>query len=90
MANIKSQQKRILTNEKARQRNVATRSRLKTLARKFRETLASGDLAAAEKALLDACRAYDKAAAAGVLHKNNAANHKSSLWARFNAAKNAA
>ena len=46
MANIKSQKKRILTNEKARQRNQATVSALKTQARKFRESLSSGDRAA--------------------------------------------
>jgi len=84
MANIKSQKKRILTNEKARVRNLATRSRLKTQARKFREALASGDRSAAEAALLSACRAYDKAASEGVIHKNNAANHKSRLRKQFN------
>ena len=84
MANIKSQKKRILTNEKARQRNQATVSALKTQARKFREALSSGDRAAAEGALLAACRAYDKAAAQGVIHKNNAANHKSQLRKQFN------
>ena len=86
MANIKSQKKRILTNEKARQRNQGTISALKTQARKFREALASGDRAVAESALLSACRAYDKAAAQGVIHKNNAANHKSRLRKQFNAA----
>jgi small subunit ribosomal protein S20 len=86
MANIKSQKKRILTNEKARQRNLAVRSRLKTSARRFREALTSGDRAAAEAALLAACKAYDKAAADGVIHKNNAANHKSRLRKQFNAA----
>lgn len=85
MANIKSQKKRILTNEKARQRNVAVRSRLRTLARRFDEALAAGDREVAEKTLRAACRAYDKAAEAGVLHKNNAANHKAKLWKRFNA-----
>jgi len=86
MANIKSKKKRILTNEKSRLRHLATRSRLKTLARTFRETLEAGDREGAQKALLDACRAYDKAAEAGVIHKNNAANHKAKLWARFNSA----
>ncbi|MFN2613716.1 MAG: 30S ribosomal protein S20 [Actinomycetota bacterium] len=86
MANIKSQKKRILTNEKARVRNQAVRSRLKTQARRFREALATGDRAAAEKALLAACREYDKAAASGVIHKNNAANHKSRLRKLFNTA----
>lgn len=86
MANIKSQKKRILTNEKARQRNQTVSSRLKTEARKFREALASGDRGAAEAALVAACQAYDKAAADGVIHKNNAANHKSRMRKLFNSA----
>lgn len=84
MANIKSQKKRIRTNEVARQRNQAVRSRLKTQARRFREALDAGDRATAEAALRAALRAYDKAAAAGVLHKNNAANHKRKLQKLFN------
>ena len=86
MANIKSQKKRIKTNELARQRNLAVRSRLRTQARRFREALASGDRAAAETALRSACRAYDRAAADGVIHRNNAANHKSRLRKQFNSA----
>ena len=86
MANIKSQKKRIKTNEVARQRNVATRSRLRTLSRRFREAMAAGDRAAAEAALREACRAYDKAAASGVIHKKNAANHKAKLTKSFNTA----
>jgi small subunit ribosomal protein S20 len=79
MPNIKSQKKRVLTNEKARQRNIAARSKLRTLRRTFRETLASGDQAAASTALHEVTRAYDKAASDGLVHKNNAANHKSKL-----------
>ena len=86
MANIKSQKKRIKTNEVARQRNVAVRSRLRTLSRRFREALAAGDKEAAGKALHDACRAYDRAVAKGVVHRNNAAHHKSKLQKLFNAA----
>ena len=47
MANIKSQIKRIKTNEKARQRNVAVKSALKTAVRRFRTAADSGDAAAA-------------------------------------------
>ncbi|MFP5225334.1 MAG: 30S ribosomal protein S20 [Actinomycetota bacterium] len=89
MANIKSQKKRILTNEKARLRNVAERSRLRTLRRRFRETLTAGDLDAADKALGEVKQAYDKAASKGLVHKNNAANHKSKLTKELNAAKQA-
>ena len=83
MANIKSQIKRNRTNEKARVRNLAERSKLKTLSRRFREAVASGDKSKAETALREACRAYDKAAAAGVIHANNAANHKAKLAKAF-------
>lgn len=79
MANIKSQKKRILTNEKAHKRNVAVKSELKTYARKTREAIAAGDKKAAESALRIAARKLDKAHSKGVIHKNKAANLKSSL-----------
>ena len=43
MANIKSQKKRVLTNEKAHKRNVAVKSSLKTAVRATREAIAAGD-----------------------------------------------
>ena len=79
MANIKSKQKRILTNEKARQRNKAVRSAVRTEIRKFRAAVAEGDKAAAEKQLRVASRALDKSVSKGVFHRNNAANKKSSM-----------
>ncbi|MDQ3715529.1 MAG: 30S ribosomal protein S20 [Actinomycetota bacterium] len=79
MANIKSQIKRIKTNEKARQRNAAVRSALKTSVRKFRSAADTGDASAASEELLKASRALDKAASKGVIHKNQAANRKSAM-----------
>ena len=79
MANIKSQIKRIKTNEKARQRNVAVKSALKTTVRRFRAAAESGDAAAATAALQAAGKALDKAASKGVIHKNQAANRKSGM-----------
>ncbi|MGY1620678.1 30S ribosomal protein S20 [Geodermatophilus sp. SYSU D00965] len=79
MANIKSQMKRIKTNEKARQRNVAVKSALKTAVRRVRTAAASGDAAAAQEALKTASKALDKAASKGIIHKNQAANRKSGL-----------
>jgi small subunit ribosomal protein S20 len=79
VANIKSQIKRIRTNEKARQRNVAVRSALKTTVRRFRTAAESGDAAAATAALEAASKALDKAASKGVIHKNQAANRKSGM-----------
>ena len=81
MANIKSQIKRIKTNEKARQRNKATKSALKTSIRRFREAAAAGDVKSADLARV-ATRQLDKAASAGVIHKNQAANRKSAIAAQ--------
>ena len=82
MANIKSQMKRIRTNEKRRVRNQAVKSELKTLVRKTREAVDAGDAEAAEAALKVASRKLDKASSKGVIHKNQAANRKSKLAQR--------
>lgn len=79
MANIKSQIKRNKTNEKARERNKAVKSELKTAVRRTREAIAAGDKATAEKALVTATRKLDKAVSKGVIHKNQAANRKSAI-----------
>ena len=79
MANIKSQIKRIKTNEKARQRNKAVKSALRTQVRKFREAAESGDAEKATAAARAAGRALDKAASRGVIHANQAANRKSAI-----------
>ncbi|MER5254056.1 MULTISPECIES: 30S ribosomal protein S20 [unclassified Streptomyces] len=79
MANIKSQIKRIKTNEKARQRNKAVKSSLKTAIRKAREAVAAGDSQKAIEATREASRQLDKAVSKGVIHKNQAANKKSAL-----------
>jgi small subunit ribosomal protein S20 len=83
VANIKSQIKRNKTNEKARQRNVAVKSALKTAVRRFRTAADTGDAATAEQALQVASKALDKAASKGVIHKNQAANRKSGMAKRF-------
>ena len=82
MANIKSQIKRIRTNEKARLRNKSVKSSLKTAVRTFREAADSGDREATLKALQSASRQLDKAASKGVIHANQAANRKSALAKR--------
>src|SRR3954451_835680 len=82
VANIKSQLKRIKTNEKARQRNKATKSALKTSIRRFREAAAAGDTAKSIELAQAANRQLDKAASRGVIHKNQAANRKSAIAAQ--------
>ena len=79
MANIKSQIKRITTNEKARLRNKAVKSELRTHIRRVREAVAGGDKDAANTALVSASRKLDKAVSKGVIHANQAANKKSAL-----------
>ncbi|MFJ4045429.1 30S ribosomal protein S20 [Microbacterium sp. NPDC089987] len=79
MANIKSQIKRNKTNLKAQERNRAVKSELKTLVRKTREAIASGDKEAAEGALKVAAVKLDKAVSKGVVHKNQAKNRKSAI-----------
>jgi small subunit ribosomal protein S20 len=79
MANIKSQIKRNLQNEKAHQRNKSVKSALKTAIRSFREAAAAGDAEQAQELAKVASRKLDKAASAGVIHKNQAANRKSAI-----------
>ncbi len=79
MANIKSQLKRIKTNEKRTERNKAVKSELRTWIRKFREAAESGDAEAANTALRAASRKLDKAVSKGVIHANQAANKKSAM-----------
>jgi small subunit ribosomal protein S20 len=79
VANIKSQIKRVKTNEKRRIRNKSVRSSVRTAIRKFREAVESGDVEQATTLQRAASRALDKAASKGVIHKNQAANRKSAM-----------
>jgi len=83
VANIKSQIKRIRTNEAARLRNKSVKSSVKTAIRKFREAADAGDKDKALELLRDAGRQLDKAASKGVIHSNQAANKKSAMAKRI-------
>lgn len=85
LANIKSQIKRIKTNEKSRQRNKAVRSEVRSYVRVVRENIAAGNKEEAQQAYAVAARKLDKAVSKGVLHKNNAANRKSRMATQINA-----
>ena len=87
MAQIKSQIKRIETNEKARQRNVAARSRIATESKKVRVAVEAKDLAAAEAALVSAFRLIDKSVSDGIQHKNTAARQKGEIQRLVNSLK---
>ncbi len=83
MANIKSQKKRNLTNEKARVANKGVRSELKT---RTKAAVAAAGTDAAPEALKAAIKKLDKAATKGVIHPNAAARRKSRLTKRVNSA----
>jgi small subunit ribosomal protein S20 len=84
VANIKSQKKRILTNAKAHERNKAVRSELKTRVKvAVRTATAEPGTDVSADALRLAIKRLDKAATKGIIHKNQAANRKSSLMKRI-------
>jgi small subunit ribosomal protein S20 len=85
VANIASQIKRNRQNEKRRQRNKAVRSEVKTRVKRAVETAEAGAENAADAARV-AMKRIDKAAAKGVIHKNEAARRKARLAKRLNAA----
>lgn len=87
MPNIKSQKKRVLTNEKSRLRNQDIKSRLKTYMKQADEALSGSDKAAAESAVSAAVSEIDRAKRKGTIHANSAARKKSSLARRINAFK---
>ncbi|MEV3904994.1 30S ribosomal protein S20 [Mycobacterium sp. NPDC050551] len=84
MANIKSQQKRILTNERRRLRNQSVKSSLRTAVRGLREAIDAGEKDKAAELLQTTSRKLDQAASKGVIHKNQAANKKSALALALN------
>ena len=84
MAHIKSQKKRVLTNEKAHQRNRAFKSELKTAIKKVHTAIEAGDADAAKAAALSASTLLDKAASKGIIHKSQAANRKSGIMKAAN------
>lgn len=84
MANIKSQIKRIRTSDKARLRNKAAKSTLKTHITKLKAAVTAGDKDGSREALVKAIKGLDGAAAKGFIHGNNAANKKSSLTKLYN------
>ena len=83
MANIKSQIKRNKQNEKRRLRNRVYRGSARIAVRNARSTMEAGNTDESRASILDAISALDKAAAKGVIHKNNAARRKGRLMKRM-------
>lgn len=84
MANIKSQIKRIKTNEKRYQRNKSVRSALKTQIKKATEALLSNNKEEAKSNVKSAIKLIDQAVSKGIIYKNTAARKKSSLVLKLN------
>jgi small subunit ribosomal protein S20 len=82
VANIKSQKKRNKTNAKRAERNKSVRSELKTRTKNVARAADADDAAATTQL---AQKRLDKAAAKGIIHKNQAARRKSRLMKKANA-----
>ena len=90
MANIKSAIKRLRSAERRRLRNRAYIGRARTTIKKAQHLIDQGHLEEAREAVRLAVSSLDKAAAKGVIHKNNAARRKARLMRQLNQAERAA
>lgn len=84
MANIKSAKKRDQLIKAANAKNKAEKTLMKTNLKKFDAAVESGDKTQAEAAYKVAVKTVDKAAGKNLIHKNNAANKKSSMTKALN------
>lgn len=87
MANTSSAQKQVRASRRKQMRNKPVRSRCKTRITKAEKLLFSDELKSAEKAVVAAISALDRAAEKGVIHPNNAARRKSRLMQKLNSAR---
>ena len=84
MANIKSQKKRILTNERNRIHNVDFRSKMRTSIKKVKLACSNNDLEKAKELLPLAISLIDKSVKEGIQHPNTSARQKSSITVMVN------
>lgn len=84
MPNIKSAEKRVLVTSVKTLRNRMIISSLKTAIKKFELACSAGDKEKAGAAMIAAVKTIDKAAAKGIIHKNNASRKKSNIALRYN------
>lgn len=90
MAHSLSAQKRDRQNAKRRAHNRARTSALKSQLRRCLDAISSGDSAAAEKMLREACALLDREANRGLIHRNEASRRKSRLTVRVSTMKKSA
>ena len=79
MPNIKSQIKRVKTNEKRRQFNASFKSSMRTAIKNVEAAVVANNVEKATEAFNTANKRLDKAVAKGIVHKNFAARQKSRL-----------
>lgn len=87
MPNISSAKKRHRQNLKARARNRAGKSAVRTQIRKLDAAITSGDAAAIQAEFRATVKRLDQTAAKGIIHKNLASRTKSRLSSRVKAAQ---
>jgi small subunit ribosomal protein S20 len=75
--NNKQQEKRMRLATRQRLRNRQVKSAIKTLFKKLDADVGNNDRESATTLATELAKSIDKAAAAGVIHKNNAARKKS-------------
>ena len=84
MAIHKSALKRARQTIKRNARNRALRTALRNVIKKYRALLAAGDKEGAQGALPGLHKALDRAVTKGIIHKNQAARHKSRFTGALN------
>jgi small subunit ribosomal protein S20 len=89
LANTQSAIKRLRSSERRRLRNRVYRGGARTAVKKARHLLETGQVEEAREAVQMAVCALDKAAAKGIIHKNNAARRKARLVHQLNLAEEA-
>lgn len=84
LPNIKSAMKRVRVTEAKTAANKSAKSAFKTRLKRFDAAVATGSRSEAELEYTAAVKAVDKAAARGLIHRNNAAHKKSSMTLKLN------
>jgi len=87
LPNTSSARKQVRVDQKRQLRNKSVRSRCKTSITKAEKLIFSGELEAAQEAVVAAIGSLDRAAEKGVIHSNNAARRKSRLMKKLNEAQ---
>ena len=87
MPNIKSQKKRVITNQKANEINTAKRSKVRSAIKKYEAAIEVKDIATAEKLLVETISIIDIARHDGIYKDNTASRKISRLTKMLNKAK---